>query len=264
MKNYYLDWSRPRGLDVLTDDSDEVTKYPTFDALLDSIEEPSRIIGECTFESYEPTRRDAVIARMEIEGHEFRVFSPRQTPRVRSKMSLEKSDYNDALAIREIGRTGLALKDPTSVAPIERQEKAKAANLELRNLRRSYRQVDSSRSKAGFKMVSEKDIYAQKIISLLPKFGSLTTEQQVAFKGTGGYSKVLIAAVAMATKHSETRKDFDHITGLYSNAYPSQIRSDVHHWRWRFAMKTEQITLTDFRREVRWLYHRLDKLREHL
>jgi hypothetical protein len=168
----------------------------------------------------------------------------------------DKTDEIDVQVIRDMALTRPTLLKIPTVRLFDDPlvTRLSAANQELMLLRRTENMVPN-KSKLGFKTVTDKDRYADTLIAELPAFDEQPEARQIAL-GSGEYAKVLIAAAGKATKYSESRADFEHFTGLFAHGYPSQIRSDVHHWRWRFARKHE-ITLSEFRRECRWLYHHL-------
>ena len=260
----YFDWAGGK-VTVLHGDSDDIKYYPSLAALLDTLSQPHVIIGEATFESFDIHLRESAIRRAARGGHMFLVTPNRLTGRHRRAMGYEeKTDEIDVFVIRDLARTKPeVLKVPQAVHPGDvRAAVREAANHELMVLRRTRRMV-VNRSKIGFKTVTAKDDYADRLIAELPPYVLLSETAKAALGDGKKYSKVIVAAVAMATKYSANRSQFDRLTGMYVHGYPSQIRSDVHHWRYRFA-KAHGVSMSDFRREVRWLYHHLDKLRETL
>lgn len=284
MPTIYFDWGRGKVTTLLDDDTEEqIVHYPSTDAVLDSLTEPTTIISEATFESYEPVRRAAIIQRAQDEGHLWLTTPNRQTARHRAEIGYEKkTDEIDVQVIRS-----LALSQPDGLkAPNVRGAadpvvmNLGAANMELMHLRREYRMVSSPRKRLPT-LVSAKDDYAKAIIELLPDFAGLFPERQAALGDPGsvsargyrktasthlGYRMTLVAALAKATKFSRNRGEFDQLAGMFAHGYPSQIRSDVHHWTWRMINKREDntLTLSQFRRECRFLFHRLDELRSVL
>lgn len=261
MKTAYFDWSMNRGLSVLFDDDEDVTLFANIEQLLNRLSEPHTLVSECTFESFNIDKRRALVDRVKREGHTWKTFNPRQTPRARKALGLEKTDDNDVRAIRYVAShqpQGLKLASVAEGAEHDRRKAMRdAANLELMLMRRDYAYLPSARSKLGVKIVKRKDVFAQEIIdSHLPAYSDLNEFEALAWGNGKKYSLTLIAAVSVASRHSESRADFDYLTGLSANGYPSQIRSDVHWWRYRYA-REQGLTLSDFRREVRKLYHTL-------
>ena len=265
MDTVYFDWAGGFLTCLRNDDpSDKIFRPPTTSALLDSLIEPTRLISEATFESFDVNKRAEVIERAKREGHIWLTTPNRQTGRHRDGMHLDKSDDNDVLVIRDLAITKPSvLKAPTPPPGDTTEIKAqKSACAELMLLRRTKRVVPNN-SKLGFKAVSAKDDYADKLIENLPEFSTLTPLQKISLGNGKKYSKPLVAAVGKATKYSNSRREFELITGLFAHGFPSQLRSDLHYWTWRFA-KNRGVRLTDFRREVRWLYHRMTEIRSVL
>lgn len=261
MNTAYFDWSMNRGLSVLFNDDQNVTLYANIERLLDALDTPHVLISECTFESFNIDKRRALLERVHAAGHTWKTFNPRQTPRARNVLGLEKTDDNDVRAIRHVALSQPQGLKPASVAEgaaHERREAMRlAANNELMLMRRDYEYVPAPRARLGVKIVKRKDVFAQEIIDAhLPEYQKLSETEQLAWGNGKKYSLTLIAAVSVAARHAESRKDFDYLTGLYMNGYPSQIRSDVHWWRYRYA-REQGLTLSDYRREVRKLYHLL-------
>jgi hypothetical protein len=267
MNTVYFDWSMQRGLSVLFNDEDTVRVYPNIERLLDSLTTQTTLVSEATFESFRIDKRQALIDTVHRRGHEWLTFSGRRTPRARKALELEKSDDNDVRAIRYVATYERAGLRPASVADSTdpRVAKREAANGELMTLRRNWISIDAPRVQSGFKIIRQKDIYADEVIAQLPTFSTLddVKRRAMGIKDGKEYSKVLVAAAAIATKYSDNRTDFEFLAGLYSNGYPSQIRSDFHHWTFRFA-KARGATMTEFRKSCRWLYHQLTPLRDVL
>jgi hypothetical protein len=273
MDTIYFDWGGGK-LTTLKNDEDEIRYFPSCDKLLDSLTEPTYIISEATFESFDVSRRIKVIEKAKRAGHIWKTTPNRLTGRYRRGMGIDdKSDEIDVTVIRSLAKAHPeVLKSPNVRLDTDPLVIGlKQVNDELMVLRRTQAMVESKRSKLGWKIVSAKDVYADEIIAFLPDSSTLTDIQHIVLCGTPSnkskpvyhYSRPLIAAVAKATKYAKSRKEFEHYTGLFVHGYPSQIRSDVYHWSWRFA-RDRGATLTDFRRECRWLYHQLSKIRDKL
>lgn len=272
MDTIYFDWGRGK-VTTLLNDSDRIVYYRSVDELLNSLTEPHNIVSEATFESYEPTTRAKVIERGRAAGHNWLTTPNRQTGRHRLAMGIEKkTDEIDVTVIRHLAQTQpRCLKAPNVRGDSDPVVIAlRAANTELRDLRRTYRMVEAPRTALGFKTIGAKDEYAEYLASTLPEYSTLPPYLQAALGNGDKYSLVLLAAAGKAAKFSNSRSEFEQLTGLYAHGYPSQIRSDFHHWRWRFARPgakgklAGQITLSEFRKGCRWLYHRLDERRDVL
>lgn len=264
MKTVYFDWGGGK-LTTLLDDSDNIVYFPTCDALLDSLREPHRIISEATFESFNVQNRERVIQRATDAGHLWFTTPNRLTARTRRAMGHEdKTDEIDVTVIRHLALTNPAclkrpnVRDATDLLVTALRE----ANRELMVLRRSNRMVEN-RSRLGFKMVSAKDDYAREVASHLPLYAAQPEKRRLALGNGKEYAPVIVAAAAMAVKRSSNRREFEHFAGLFAHGYPSQIRSDFHHWRFRFAAR-HGVTVSEFRRECRWLYHQLAAVKSQL
>lgn len=243
------------------DDSSKIKYYPSIEELITSLNVPHKIVCEATFESFDISERQRMIDLATAHGHDWWVTPNRQTGRHRQKMGFgdNKTDEIDVQVLRDMSltrptmlkRPNVRLQDDPFVVG------AKAANDELMLLRRTIT-MKKNKSKLGFKKVSAKDTYAAKLVKTLPKFEKLTEIQKLALGGSGKYSLCLVAAAAKVTKFANSREEFEHYAGLFAHGYPSQIRSDFMHWRYRFANK-HGVKLSDFRRECRWLYHQLKR-----
>lgn len=285
MDTVYFDWAGTR-LSILDNDNDEVRYLYSVDELLDSLDRPTRIISEATFESFDINKRAEVIDKARGKGHVWLTTPNRQTGRRRLNWVLnepemfpseyfEVADLNkkngdrksDEIDVHVIRR--LANENPSCLkSPNVRREDDRWVQVmdqihdEMVNLRRTIRKIPSNRSAKGFVFKKDKDLYAKEIVQHLPKFKTLTDTQKKCF-GSAGYSLCLVAAAAVATKHSRSRREFEHFTGLFGHGFPSQIRSDIHHHVMKAALK-KGVTMSEFRRECRWLYHRLNELRDAL
>jgi hypothetical protein len=266
LNTIYFDWGNQ--LTTLTNDSEERIPYPTIDALLDELGgTPHQLVCESTFESYRVDKRAEVIDRAKNAGHVWLCTPNRQTGRHRRSLGFaSKTDDIDVGVIRDLALTKpLCLKAPSIPSDDDKRvTRLREANATLRDLRRTYRTVEAPRTRAGFKRVSLKEDYSLNLAALLPAYSSLTPVQKKALGDGKKYSKPLLAAAGIATLYSENRREFEHLTGLHAHGYPSQIRSDVHWWTWNYVKKRGGVTLSEFRREVRWLYHRLAELGDAL
>lgn len=273
MNTYYFDWAGGK-VDVLRNDDTTVTIYHDLDELLDAITKPSLIIGEATFESFwRETKRNDFIERCAREGHDLRTVPTRGTgqwklreypPEQHPQFYGKNAKFPDDLAcdlIRQMYRDGVHLKKPRLYDPDDPHIAVrKSANHELMILRNTKKTVIGPRG--GRNLVSAKDEFATELIATLPAYQDLSDVQKVALGNGKEYSKPIVAAVGMATKYAKSTKDFDRLSGMNHHGYPSQIRSDLHlHGWWKTPKgkipKREQIKLTDYRREIRWLYHQL-------
>lgn len=264
MTTYYLDWSLRNGVTGVKDDDDTVQHWPKgTDEFLNSLTGPTRIVMESTVHSFVREWRDEFIARCDREGHDLRFTTPRETGRWSRQLNIEKSDFNDPFVIREIARRGGHLKKPSVVSDDFETRRAEA-NHELMLLRAT----------------GKKDEFAAEVIDKLPPYSSLDDTMQRALGDGKKYSKVIFAAVAMAAKHARNRNEFDRICGLYAHGYGQQVRADLYHYGWSGGAKRgrlngkptgfdkkgrpqygirkrDDLTLSDYRRSLRWAYHQV-------
>lgn len=269
MKRLYFDWSGTKGIHTIDDDTELPTNeeekkdgrvkiYNDFNELFIDLTEPTQLIGEATFESFLPSRRKKVIETAKAFGHEILTTPTRETGRRRRKLELKKSDYIDPFVIRDLANDGKThLKKPSFVDQ-NWVEISKQANHELMIMRNTKIQV-------GSKRIGLKDYFAQLIIRYIPKLEGCSEKTRLVLgDGEKKYSLTAVAAVAIATRYVNNTREFDKLCGLYHNGYPCQIRADLYHHRWgrRFTdingknkKNYGKITLTDFRREIRRLYH---------
>jgi hypothetical protein len=278
MKKIVFDWSLRRGVVaiVVSEDGGKYTPVEWkplpdrtgLDLMLDSLTEPHEIIGEATFESYILEHRRDFTARCEKEGHILRTLPSRLTPRKRRALGMVKSDENDALAMVDLAdkesRFSVYHEPPADDDPeLLRRE---GANHDLMILRAS----------------GDKDKYADGFIARLSAFKDQPEVRRKALGNGKQYNPVKVAAVAIAADYSLTQREFDQLSGLYAHAYPSQIRADLMHWGWAGGSKrpklvkeidpsgetdkmvpvvpsarVDGLTLTEYRRELRWLYRQI-------
>jgi hypothetical protein len=238
-----FDWS---GKAVhVTFDGVNVTKMRSEFELVAQLTEPHRIVCEASLESYDPDRRTQFIETCAAQGHDLRTVSQRLTSWWRIERDIEKSDEADARAIYALATDGRQhLKRPGPLLDPEVDEwaarRAKAER-ELMVLRRSGR----------------KDAYAKRIVKLLPKPKTLDPTVRLSLCGSSSsYSLATVAACAMAVEHTTTKREWEKLLGLSASGKNSQFRSDLYRHNWRHRRKTD-LTLSEWRRSLRWLYHHL-------
>lgn len=261
---WYLDWSLRNGVTAVRNDSQDVIHFKKgTDEFLDSLSCPAKIIMESTVHSYVPEWRSAYIARCAEDGHDLRFLPPRETGRWSRELGIDKSDFNDPFVLREIVAAGAHLKRPT-VPDDAYVAKREAANRKLMLLRAA----------------GDKDDYADALIATLPEYGSLSNEKKLSLGNGKKYSKIVVAAAGVAAEAASSRKEFERLCGLYAHGYPSQIRADLYHWQWSGGArrgrlngeptnvdkdgkksyglrKRDDLTLSGFRKSLRWLYAHL-------
>lgn len=274
METIYADWSLRRGVMTIRDDSDDYTIYPSLLIMAKSLEEPHRIILEATLESFNLEARRDFLDQCSKLGHKVLTVSTRETTRWRYRMGFGekpssqtyKTDLEDVKAIRaEAQISHLKVPGIPDQSWIDRR---KQANDELMRLRSQGEMRKRPRSE-GYTFVPYKDIWSSNLIKQLPPFGSLTEIQKIALRDTDNknYNKTIVAAAAVASKYARDTREFDRLAGLYVHAYPSQIRADLMFWGWAgggkrqklnpATRKRDDLSLSDYRRELRWLYHQL-------
>lgn len=261
---YYFDWSHGK-VTTLKNDEDEIVNFYSLFDLLNSLTEPSVLIGEATFESFfRDTRRNEFIERCADEGHTILTTPNRTTGRQRDKMGLEKNDDNDARAIRALAKSGIHLKKPRVFdANDSFIEVQKAANKELMLLRASKVRVPKKNGIGYLKATkSNKEFFAEQLIEQLPDFDSLDGITKKCLGNQDGYNKVIVAAVGVAAKHVSSRQKFEKLAGLYHHGYPSQIRSDLTYWGYSRRIRG-RISITEYRKALRWLFGQLKLIVGH-
>lgn len=276
MDTYYFDWAHGKINVLMNDDEDDVV-LGSLDELLDLINEPSRIIGEATFESFfRDSKRNDIIDRCEEEGHILLTTPNRATGRWKvKKYPPDNPEYKhfyennarfpDNLAvalIRDIAKAGCHLKVPRKFDPDDpwlplRQ----AASKDIMVLRNTKHTVTGPRG--GEKLVSDQERLADQMLPFLVPYKQLPERQSRSLGNGKEYSKTLVATTAVASKYVSNVKEFDKLSGLYAHGYPSQFRSNYHYYGMKTAIKRHGDTKEvrkDFRYSCRWLYHQLKGL----
>ena len=168
---YFSDWGGGK-VTTVTDYSDQIVHYPSLDALLDTLTEPTRLIGEATFESFDLQRQHAVLGRAKQAGHVWLATPNRKTGEHRKSLGYEdKTDEIDVLVLRDLALMKpecLKVAKPRLTEGSEYVTRVQAANRELMILRRTMRVVEKPRTKLGFATVSAKDDYADGLSNTCP------------------------------------------------------------------------------------------------
>lgn len=269
----YIDWSLRRGITAVRNDEIEQLIYPDLLSMLDDLGHPHIVVGEATFESFDLAARRRFIDECGRRGHILLTVPTRETTKWRFRAGFGKkpnnqtyvTDFEDVQTIRHEAATA-HLKRPGVCEGVWR-ERVKQANHELMFLRSTGEKVKRPRSR-GYKFVPAKDGWAEKLRESLPPFADQPPVRQHALRGSdGSYNLRIVAAVGMAAKHARSTREFDRMAGLYSHGYGTQIRSDLMFWAWAGGQnraklnpetrKRDDISLSDYRRELRWLYHQL-------
>jgi hypothetical protein len=242
-----FDWAIGRGVTCV--DSRQMTwRNDTLEGLVRSLPRGITLVGESTFHSYDLTKRQRVIQLAESRDINLLTVPARGNKRRREALGLppdkkqsKQSDRDDALAIQYAATHGAHLKKPAIVEP-EWEELREAARKRFILLRSS----------------GGKDEYAISLMHRLPPYVLQPRERKVALGPKDSYNLVILAAVGVAAEFASNRRDFERLTGIYAHGYPSQFRSDFffHGWKMR-PEKQAQISLSVYRRELRWLFHQL-------
>lgn len=289
----YFDWSLHRGVLALFGEHGLDYKiYLHLPALLDDLKEPHRIIGEMTFDSFNLDRRSEVIDRAAKDGHELLCVPTRQTTKSRHRAGFSdkspntlESDIEDAQSIRLQVQRGGALRPPGTPPDFEYKRVYEAVASELMRLR-STGEFSFNRN-GNPKFISDKTLVPAMLEQHLPDVNSLSENIQQALGssemrkgGHKGYNATMLAAVAVLAKHCPNRRMFDRVSGLHTHAYGSQVRSDLMFWVWaggnnrgkiytkgdvgthpgNYGDRKDGLTLTEYRRSLRWLYHQIREL----
>ena len=257
MNEYYIDWSSRKGVLALMEGAEKPVVFETLFTFVESLNEPSIIYIEATYESFDLKKRRE-FEEICFNKHVLWQTPNRLTQRMRKRLNFsEKTDENDTFAIRGVVKQCDSLKKPRPVDQTRVLIRV-IANKELMLLRRRR----------------QKDVFAETLIVHLPSPETLTDTQKIALlNGDGKYSKPTVAAVGIAAKFAYNQKGFDFLAGLHAHGYPSQIRADLHHYNWSGGNtrrklsdhkhgygKRDDIKMSDWRREMRWLFHKLRKL----
>lgn len=251
-KPYAFDWSVSRGIAAVDPRGFKLGPRTLAD-LIRGIPSGATLVGESTFESYDVRQRERVMQLAESRGIKFLTVPARGNTRRRAAAGLpektsqsRETDYEDARAIQHAAITGTHLKKPALVEDdwAELREQARTRFIHLR-------------------YSGQKDQYASGLLRHLPPYILQPTERRIALGPTERYNLVIVAAIGVAAEFVTSRADFERLTGLYAHGYPSQFRSDLIYWGWaRQAKKRQRITLSVYRRELRWLFHQVARSRD--
>lgn len=237
-----LDWSFK---DVhVTFDGVDVARFRSVDDFLATLVRPHKIVAESTFESWDARRRRTVVEALRAAGHEIYVFRPIHTARSRGSSATEKSDANDARTIhRIVSSTRLHVYPLPDVDPAW-EERRDRANREYQRLR----------------LAGEKAQLAEQAAAVLGPYRLLDDDARAVLGNGSSYSPSLLAAVFFATARSRSRDEFERLLGLHGSAYPSLLRSEVHHHSFRHARR-RGVAWPLYRRELRRAFARLKAAR---
>jgi hypothetical protein len=244
---FAFDWSTTRGV-IAVDPQGFKYACRSLEELIRSVPRGVTVVGESTFESYDPQQREKVMQLAETRDVSLLTVPARGNTWRRARAGLpektgqsKRTDLEDARAIQLAAVSGAHLKKPAAVD---------AAWAELRE--------QAARRFVYLRCSGQKDAYARDRMRCLPPFTWQPTDRRVALGPTGNYNAVIVAAVGVAAEFVSDRAGFERLTGLYAHGYPSQFRSDLMHWGWgRQPVKRERIRMSVYRRELRWLFHQL-------
>lgn len=231
-----VDWSA-RGLHI-TFDGVAVRQLEALEDLLEHLgDTPHRIAVESTIESWNPPRRQWFAETARSKGHEVYVFRPIHTARERAKLGLIKSDAADACVIWRIGQEGRIHLYPLPTPDLEWSSRRVSANTE-------YIRARGEGSKKAL---------ADEAARCLGPYRDLDVRRQRLLGNGRTYYEALLAATYFAASKAKTRDEYERFLGLHGSAYPSILRSEVHHHAFRWLSK-QGVEWTEFRRELRALY----------
>lgn len=233
METVAFDWSLNRGVEVAVDDSGETLRFASTTELLDYLDEPCRLVCECTVHSYNPMARRQFLDRCKAEGHDLRMFNPRLTAWRRKALGLErqKSDELDARMIYQIATASdIHLMEPQPKRSVKREV--------LRRARIIHRvDSDTKRDGAGLARLLDTPDYL---------------------------SNAPLCSAAIAALRCETRREWESVMGLHGSGYPSIFRSDVFHFGWwggmghnKGAGACNKVPFSQYRKALRAVYHRV-------
>lgn len=228
----------------MTFDGVEVVRLRSFDELSGLLLVPHKIVAESTFESWDPLRRKAIVDALRAAGHEIYVFRPIHTARVRGSSATAKSDANDARTIHAIASASRLHVYPLPDVDPEWVERREGANREYQRIRLS----------------GEKDLLVAEAVAVLGPYRLLDDDARAVLGNGSTYSPSLLAAVFFAAQRARSRDEFERLLGLHGSAYPSLLRSEVHHHSFRFARR-RGVTWKLYRRELRRAFSRLKSAR---
>jgi len=230
-----LDWSFKEV--HVTFDGETVLRFPSVSALLATLTAPHKILAESTFESWDVSRRRAAVDAIRSAGHEIYVFRPIHTARARGSSSTRKSDENDARTIHAIGAMGRLHVYPLPADDPEWSDRRRAANREFQIIRDS----------------GERDALVDAAVEVLGPYRDLGEDARSALGNGSTYYPALLAAVCFAARNARSRDEFERLLGLHGSAYPSLLRSIVHHHGFRHV-RARGVAWNVYRRELRRVY----------
>jgi hypothetical protein len=242
-----FDWSIGRGVVAVDPDGHKWGPEHTLAALLRELPRGIVLVGESTFDSYDVDLRQQDMDLAASRNITLRTVPARGNTRRRAALGLaektsqsKRTDFEDAQAIQWAAINGAHLKTP-AIADEAWTELRENAEQRFVRLRRS----------------GKKDQYARELLRRIEPFVLQPYERKIALGPAEGYSLVIVAAVGVAAEFVSSRPDFERLVGIYAHGYPSQFRSDLYHWGWnRQPVKRDRgLTLSVYRREIRWLYH---------
>lgn len=168
----------------------------------------TRIVVESTFESWAWKAKLDCIEAAEQVGSELLCVAPRQTPKVREKLKLPKSDNNDAITIAHIagdGKSHLSKPKRPQPRPPSHQERVQKAS----------------------RLKWHKDLTEPFLKHLPPK-----KDWPVELKDSNnGFAVKVIACAMRVLDEGGGRKDFDRAIGAYQHGYPSLVRAAFYYYR---------------------------------
>lgn len=250
-----VDWAGPRGV-YWTADGQQVQHDNTLIDLLGRLPQPTRIVLEPAFESFEPNKREEFIAQARAAGHRLERVSDRMTPRTRralgfpqkgasgsGRAAVQADDEYDARTIWHLAHTKHC--SPVHAA----SELDPAWNDRFDRLHRAAVVTRFTGGKPAVLAEIERVIGPA---SDLPDW-----VRPYLVDKPGKRYRAFVATAWLAAREANSRNEFERFMGLYQNGRASMLRSEAHHWGWRAIHKTNpDATLSEFRKALRYFYAR--------
>lgn len=279
-----VDWARNRGVYwTWTGIPGQVYRADSLITMLDDpdFDEPAIIVLEPAFEAYQRSKREAFIERARKDGHELRRITDRITPRVRADM--KERVWGDACpmkswttkatwheSFRHLTGTRLAqLNDEFdtlsiwhAVMTLGKATSPVFTTDEIASRRGSdwqNRLADVNRQAVILRFMDLKPVFNAELESILGLPGDLDRSIGRCLGDTKGKAYLTFVSSCWVTAGAATTRDeYEAMLGLHQNGYASMLRSEIHHWGWRKNLRDRpDVTWTQYRRALRWLYHQL-------
>lgn len=265
-----VDWARGRGV-YWTWDGQQVLWAENLLIMLDhdDFSQPARIVLEPAFESFGRTSRETFIEKARAAGHVLERIADRITPRVRRRMretvwgddcpvkgkattkaAVRADDEYDCRSIWHAVRLGYNTSPVHAAAEIE----------QAHGTGWIARQAAANRAAVILRFTGQKTGWLVALNTAIGPASGLPDElRQVLADSTGKRYLAFVPSVWLAARHARDRAEFEKLLGLHQNGFASMLRSEVHHHGYR-PLSKRGVTWRQYRRGLRWLYHRLRDL----